>query len=93
MGLIKKISDRLRQCDRIQEENLRLVRSLASEAERKADYLSDQIIKTEKKLRDDPRNKQLQREYAGQVIARQMFVAGKNLNESLRESDRIDAEG
>ena len=90
MGIAKKISDRLKECDRIQGENLRLVRGLASEAERKADYLSEQIIKTEKKLKNAPDNKSLQKEYAGQIMARRMFIAAKNLNESILESDAID---
>jgi len=85
LSLIKKISDRLKQCDRIQEENLKLAESLSSESERKADYLSEEIIKTEKKLSKKPHDKNLQREYAGQVMARQMFIAGKNLNDSLIE--------
>ena len=86
MGLIKKISDRLKECDKIQEENLKIIRGLASESRRKTDYLSEQVIKAEKKLKEDPGNPALggqQREYAALVTTRQMFVAGKNLERNV----------
>lgn len=91
MGIAKKISDRLKQCDRIQDENRQLIRALNSEAKRKTDYLSEKIIKTGKRLASDTQNKKLREEYASQIVARQMFSAGSNLNDALTELEDLDA--
>lgn len=88
MGLTKKIHERLALCDRLRTENLESLRALGAEAKRKIDYLQGEIVGMEKKLQADPDNKTLQNEYAGRILARQMFTAGANLSDSLTDQER-----
>lgn len=87
MGIIEKIHHRLQLCDKIQGENIKLIKNLKNEAERKSDHLGEKIIKLSKKLEKDPGNKQLQNEYAGHIMAKQMFSAGHKLNEALLKNN------
>ena len=71
--------------DKLHNASLNDAKRLGAEARVKYDRVNAQISAMAKKLNKDPENKELDKEYSGLLVAREMFLSSVRLNESLVE--------
>ena len=94
MKLDKTIADqmhkRLEIADLMRGEAITDLKTMHREAISKHDQTGRAVLVAGEKLRQDPENKRLQKNYAGTVNARKMFGAAANLNQALLDQESVE---
>lgn len=88
-SMTARIDERMKRCEQLKAEAVQDLKTLKSEAIQKHDATGKKVQALGQSLQARPGDAQLQKDYAGAVIAKQMFHHAAELNDALLEQENV----